>query len=165
MTSQIINTFAESEEALALQRPAVLNLSPLHTVKIDGITKRLPVNPLFQAEMPITLYLVDEGIALTAQLTDQLYVGRLDFDFEPADKLGIDLMEYGARERGVSRRHAKFCWISSQPAIVDLKSTNGTYINGIRLTPGVPGFLQDGDEICFGKMLCHIHFGLGSAAL
>lgn len=164
MTSQSIDLPAELETASAVERPAVLNLSPLITIKIDGITKRLATNPLFPPQMPITLYLVDESIALTVELTDQIYIGRHDFDSQSGEKLSIDLMDYGGRERGVSRRHAMFCRVSNRPAVVDLNSTNGTYLNAVRLTPGVPAFLQDKDEICFAKMLCHIHFGAGWAA-
>jgi len=50
----------------------------------------------------------------------------------------------------VSRRHASITWERGQPVIRDLGSTNGTFINGVRLTG--PQALRDGDTIGLGKV-------------
>jgi pSer/pThr/pTyr-binding forkhead associated (FHA) protein len=68
-------------------------------------------------------------------------------------------MAHGGREKGVSRLHAALYRIGYMLSIVDLESTNGTYRNGVRLVPNRPRVLIDGDELCFGNMLFHIHFG------
>ena len=158
MTTQGICTPSPSEPLLAASKPEIVKPAPLNTIRLGGTTKRLIDNPLRQNQTPITFHLIEAGIALTVQLADQVFIGRHDYDFAPRDKLDIDLMEYGAREKGVSRRHAMLCRISNRPSIMDLKSTNGTYLNGVRLEPDKPRILRDGDEICFGKMMCHIHF-------
>jgi pSer/pThr/pTyr-binding forkhead associated (FHA) protein len=49
----------------------------------------------------------------------------------------------------VSRRHAAFREADDQLAIEDLGSTNGTFVNGRRLT-GV-GVLAPGDRVRFGN--------------
>jgi len=50
----------------------------------------------------------------------------------------------------VSRRHASITWERDQPVIRDLGSTNGTFVNGVRLTG--PQALRDGDTIGLGKV-------------
>ena len=49
------------------------------------------------------------------------------------------------RERQVSRRHAQIRRLDSQHVLEDLRSRNGTYVNGREVIG--PYVLQDGDEI------------------
>ena len=50
----------------------------------------------------------------------------------------------------VSRRHASITWERGQPVIRDLGSTNGTFVNGVRITG--PRALGDGDTVGLGKV-------------
>ncbi len=50
----------------------------------------------------------------------------------------------------VSRRHARVEWLGSAHRIVDLGSTNGTFVNGSRVTQHE---LRDGDRVQIGKVL------------
>lgn len=50
----------------------------------------------------------------------------------------------------VSRRHARVDWTGSVHRIVDLGSTNGTFVNGSRVTQHE---LRDGDRVQIGKVL------------
>jgi diguanylate cyclase (GGDEF)-like protein len=55
-------------------------------------------------------------------------------------------------EASVSRRHASI--IADAKGIVsltDLSSTNGTFLNGVRIPPQVPHKIRDGDRIQFGS--------------
>lgn len=49
-----------------------------------------------------------------------------------------------------STRHAIIRADGAQLSITDLKSTNGTYQNGKRLTPNQPVMIQEGDKLRFG---------------
>jgi pSer/pThr/pTyr-binding forkhead associated (FHA) protein len=64
----------------------------------------------------------------------------------------IDLTDHGGDEGGVSRQHARIFLQGSQVLIEDLNSTNYTYVNQQRLTPGQPQPLNDGDEVRFGRV-------------
>ena len=44
--------------------------------------------------------------------------------------------------------------------IVDLKSTNGSRINGALLYAEIPVMLEDGDELCLGKLVFRVYFGV-----
>ncbi len=57
----------------------------------------------------------------------------------------------------VSRLHARLELDHEQITIIDLNSTNGTYVNGERLTPGQPRRLRAGDKINFGQA-CTVEF-------
>ena len=52
----------------------------------------------------------------------------------------------------VSKLHAYFCQLpgSGVMQLVDMTSTNGTFVNGTRLAPSVKSSLQDEDVISFG---------------
>ncbi len=51
----------------------------------------------------------------------------------------------------ISRSHAKISWVAGQYVIQDLNSTNGTLVNGVRITAPQP--LANGDSIGVGQTL------------
>ena len=58
----------------------------------------------------------------------------------------------------VSREHVRFSVDSSGLSMTDLASTNGTYVNGERLTAGM---LKEGDQLMVGKFHLRISRGHG----
>lgn len=52
----------------------------------------------------------------------------------------------------VSRQHVRLVRQDTCFVIEDLNSANGTALQGIRLEPGTPHYLQNGDEICLGSI-------------
>lgn len=69
----------------------------------------------------------------------------------------IDLTDFGGDEKGVSRQHACIRWQGNQYYIIDLQSTNFTYINQRKLQPNLATLLHDGDEIQCGKLKMIFH--------
>ncbi|MCE9667282.1 FHA domain-containing protein [Myxococcus stipitatus] len=55
-------------------------------------------------------------------------------------------------EPSVSKRHAKLCWWGTQSGctIVDLKSSNGTFVNAKEVESGGEMHVRDGDLLGFG---------------
>lgn len=53
----------------------------------------------------------------------------------------------------VSKLHAYFCRLPGEDEyrLVDMNSTNGTFVNGERLVPSVKKTLRDADEVAFGR--------------
>jgi hypothetical protein len=94
------------------------------------------------------------SIILTPQ--EEIVIGRTDTKFEGGPDL--DLAPFGAAEQGVSRRHAVIRRGEDTLILVDLGSTNGTYLNGQRLIPDQPRVLRDGDEIRAGRLVFHVFF-------
>lgn len=79
---------------------------------------------------------------------DRSLVGRLS----EADgvKPEVDLADFG--EGGVSRRHAQITRAEGQVYLEDLSSSNGTFLNGVRLQPGLQSPLKHQDEVRFGSL-------------
>ena len=65
---------------------------------------------------------------------------------------------YAAYRMGVSRRHAILMLKSRHLQIVDLGSSNGTMVNGVKLAPHQPRPLRDGDMLSLGKMGLRVIF-------
>ena len=91
---------------------------------------------------------------ITLPVKKMITLGRLDERDQTTPEL--DLTPFGAREMGVSRRHAVIQHTEGSLTLTDLDSANGTYLNGTRLSAHRPWILRDGDEICLGKMTCQI---------
>lgn len=83
--------------------------------------------------------------------TDGYVLGRSDSrsSFIP----DIDLAEFKALDKGVSRRHAVFVRYQSKLHILDLGSINGSFINGKRLKPDIPYMVNSGDELGLGDLV------------
>lgn len=92
-----------------------------------------------------------------AELTfrgDLIQVGRADPDagFTPE----LDLTSYGGQERGVSRRHATIQWVEGGYVIIDQHSSNGTWLDGVRLVAGYAYQIPPGAHVRFGGLLVQL---------
>jgi hypothetical protein len=85
---------------------------------------------------------VDVSDVAVVGRSDQIAPGNPDLDLEP----------FGAQEHGVSRRHAILLPADDGLVLIDLESTNGTWINGVYLQPGQKYRLRAGDRVEFGRL-------------
>ena len=69
----------------------------------------------------------------------------------------VDLMPHGGGECGVGRRHARLTFRDGRWLIEDLNSTNFTFVNNQKLSPGVPQPLNSGDQIRLARVLLTFH--------
>ena len=79
-----------------------------------------------------------------------VYVGRKAEYTDNATN--IDLTHFNAYDSGVSRTHARFERAGKRLFLRDLNSTNGTRLNGKRLTPMDVHEIHHGDKIEFGRL-------------
>jgi len=70
----------------------------------------------------------------------------------------IDLTPYLSERHGVSRRHALLRIRGTRLELQDLKSTNGTSINGIRFSPKESHQIRHRDIIHIGQVQIHMQF-------
>lgn len=98
----------------------------------------------------ITLQVLDGGQFISLSNRHEFTVGRIS-DGQPVMP-DIDLTPYSAYENGVSRLHAVIKRGDTQVSLMDLGSSNGTYLNGTRLTPDQDYPLQHGHIVSFGKL-------------
>jgi pSer/pThr/pTyr-binding forkhead associated (FHA) protein len=90
------------------------------------------------------------------QITASAILGRAGGE-TPTDPL-INLADYDAEKKGVSRRHAMLIREDERLLITDLGSTNHTYLNGQQLQENDRLVLRDGDEIRLGKLSIKIFY-------
>lgn len=98
----------------------------------------------------------EKPLEIDTKEIDQLTIGRID----PVTKESppIDLTDFNALDKGVSRRHAKLVRKDGSLHIVDLGSGNGTFLNGQRLVSDQPRVIRDGDDIRLGYLVIRISF-------
>jgi len=62
------------------------------------------------------------------------------------------VVDYVISDNSISRMHVKFHKDGSKISMTDLNSTNGTFKNGMRLSPNETVVIEPGDEIGIGKL-------------
>lgn len=102
----------------------------------------------------ILLLIADKTARLTIEESQVYYLGR----FQENSDTELDLTPFGALKHGVSRHHAKLLMQDERLYILDLGSSNGTYVRRERLIPNVLTLLRTGDEVLLGRMRMQILF-------
>jgi len=91
-------------------------------------------------------------LQLTNGKTIPIPTGEAIMGRQPDNPIVID-------EQGVSRQHAKLLRQGNQVTLTDLNSSNGTYVNGQKLTPHITITLTHRDEIRLGQQLQFTFYG------
>ncbi len=119
---------------------------------VDDLQKATPVAepPSSPANSWLSLHLMDSGKILPLASRNEFTMGRLS-EGQPIMP-DIDLTPYQAYASGVSRLHAVVKREGDRVVIMDLGSSNGTYLNGRRLAPHTEEPLKHGDVVALGKL-------------
>lgn len=133
---------------------------PRHTRRLDE--RKVKSAPLRDFDEPfivpwvIEFRVVGTPYIIPAPAQRQFVLGRAD------DSTGytpdVDLTDYGAQAKGVSRRHAQVTTANNRVTLRDLDSANGTFINGDRATPQVEHRLYHGDILSLGQLDLQLNF-------
>jgi hypothetical protein len=76
----------------------------------------------------------------------------------PDSPVDVDLVPFGAAELGVSRRHARIDHLRDTLQVVDLGSSNGTWLNRDKLEEGVPRTLRNRAVLQLGDLVFRVQF-------
>ncbi len=123
---------------------------PEHIVQLVRLYADIIVFQVLGNEQPI---LIKEPTRIT--------IGRFNPGETPPT---IDLTPYSGNLLGVSRLHAVITRSPKGYALEDLESTNGTWLNEVKLTPHQAYDLRNGDLIRFGQLAVYTYFRMGDAA-
>jgi pSer/pThr/pTyr-binding forkhead associated (FHA) protein len=104
----------------------------------------------------LEFHLVGTEHKLRAPIASTITIGRSDPTQDA--KPDVDLEPHRGYHQGVSRRHAVISAQDSGVVIINISSTNGTFVNGTPLATGEAFPLQDGDEIAMGMMRLQVAF-------
>jgi pSer/pThr/pTyr-binding forkhead associated (FHA) protein len=83
---------------------------------------------------------------------DEANVGRTDVAQSWHPELDVIPYGGGAPDLGVSRHQARIVHQDGSFAVIDMGSTNGTYVNGRVASYNQPVPLHDGDTLSFGAL-------------
>jgi len=103
-----------------------------------------------QHDLSIEVTVLNTGRVLLLSADREILVGRLDSAHGIFPEL--DMTVDGGLEEGVSRRHARIYMRDGTCFVEDLDSTNGSFLNGDRITPYLPYAFHDGDVLSFGSL-------------
>lgn len=106
--------------------------------------------PVPAQAVPCWLVLDDSQRRVSLPVTGELVLGR--FDPQLRDPLDIDLTYEDRNTLTVSRRHAKIVGVEGRHLIKDLGSSNGLFLNAVRIMPNHAHPLQPGDQIMLGAL-------------
>lgn len=130
-----------------------------YAIRPDQIKSKLD----FASEIPhkpgyletwASLHLIESGRILPLGDKSEFTLGRVS-ENQPIMP-DIDLTPYQAYTNGVSRIHAVIKRIDKRVSVMDLGSSNGTYLNNGRLTPNVETPIGNNDMLSLGKLKIQI---------
>jgi len=111
---------------------------------IDQIMKKHPPAP-----EGLSLFLLNNGQPVDLCLAPEFTLGRAD---DAMTDPMVDLTKLEAFSMGVSRRHAIIKAVDDKYELIDINSSNGTWLNGNRLMPNKPHDLPSGSVIQLGRL-------------
>jgi hypothetical protein len=103
----------------------------------------------------IELQIGGQKTPLLLHVTDILLLGR---EMTTPDQPALDLSAYSAVDAGVSRRHAVLERTENGFSLVDVGSTNGSWLNAQRLTPNQRVEVRSGDQIRLAQLVLYLYF-------
>ena len=83
-----------------------------------------------------------------------ILIGRETANFKPT----IAFPPFEAEAMGISRAHARIDRVENKVLLTDLGSTNGTFLDGKRLSPQVAATLHNGAALQLGKLVLRVEF-------
>jgi pSer/pThr/pTyr-binding forkhead associated (FHA) protein len=116
--------------------------------KIEQVNREVPVEG-------IAIYLLGLTHPIEVRLENEFVIGRLT---EATEEKVVDLTLYNAFNLGVSRRHLMVRRAGDGYEVIDLKSSNGTWVDGQRLVLQQPFTVKSGSQIRLGNMRIFVAF-------
>jgi hypothetical protein len=127
------------------------------TVGTDGLLDK------YVREIPengIAIYLANYMYPFDVRLDSDFIIGRKT-DGAPAGLLDLTPLE--GYIMGVSKQHVRIQSVGNGYQITDLGSTNGTWVNEVRLMSNQPAFLPNAARVRIGRMRLYVIYRLKKA--
>jgi hypothetical protein len=120
-------------------------------------TSQTQDHPHVHLQSRVSLILMDSGQILPLADRVEFSLGRSAEGQSIAPD--VDLSLYNAYTNGISRLHAVVKQLDDKIIIMDLDSSNGTFLNGSRLGPYVETSVTNGDVVTLGKLKIQVLVG------
>lgn len=112
---------------------------------------------ILPAHLPLTLHIMDET-TLVLQSKEETILGRGTILGHPNSEIDLDLLPFEGFEKGVSKTHAAILRESDEVFLIDLGSSNGTTLNGVRMNPHEPYQIRDEDIVYLSRLPIQFSF-------
>jgi serine/threonine-protein kinase len=99
-------------------------------------------------EVKIRLKIPGSNQEIATASRKELIIGRAHKETRP----DIDLGPFGGSQAGVSRQHSRLIRRDDEWSVEDLGSTNGTFVNGVKVAPHELKAIKNGDLIRCGQI-------------
>lgn len=139
----------EQEKEAEKSGENLLDTGEVRAVETAGAT-------VFTEEMVLRVEIEGGTTPMLVYPKQEIILGRRDPN--TGGMPDVDLTAYAGYRMGVSRRHAAIRLLDKHLNLSDLGSSNGTFLNGTRLTAHRPYQVRDGDEIRLGQMVLRVYF-------
>lgn len=139
----------------AMLETDAIGKSPPTTEKMSGVTAVIPKErsgiktDILIPEGGIAVFLLDNPKPIAILAVDEFVLGRF---LEGSLEEIVDLTPFSAFSSGVSRRHAMIVRKKKGFEIIDLDSTNGSWLNEKRMTPTKAYPLPSGAMVRLGQL-------------
>jgi rubredoxin len=145
-------------------------LDPISGLTPTGVSPRNPslvrdITPLdhsLRENMFVVFQFLPSGSCLSLAVNKPLVVGRRSPGV--ADDF-LDLSEFQAAHHGVSRRHCRFWRMFNHLLVMDLGSTNGTFLSGGRLIPQFAYVVRPHSRLILGSLHVVVTFANAPASV
>ena len=133
-----------------------------HNIQSSAINSAMSSTSPFKSTLPmpsnavLALHFLDLGQMVPLLDGEEFTLGRIS-EGQPIMP-DVDLTPFSGYQLGVSRLHAVIKKQNQATVIVDLGSSNGTYLNGLRLEAQKASVLNHGDIISLGKLKIQVLF-------
>lgn len=129
---------------------------PEKKMKMDELPGTAPMQPNMTSTLRarILVHIIENGKLIPVPDKTEFTVGRAS-EGQPITP-DVDLGEFNAFDYGVSRLHIVVRLTGEKLTVMDLGSSNGTFINGIRLSSNSEQVISSGDVVSLGKFRIQI---------
>ncbi|MBN1312981.1 MAG: FHA domain-containing protein [Anaerolineae bacterium] len=145
----------KEEEQVSIEKPAKSRITTMRVT--EAHIETLDIAPKLAKVPPdsLGLFIMNAEEPVLIKGAQRITLGR---HVEGGTPVSIDLTDYGAALLGVSRQHAAILISQDMYLLQDLGSTNGTWLNEVRLPPHIPRTLKNGDMIRLGQIRIYVVF-------
>ena len=140
--------------ASLIRRPVATDLLSPESVLAEARVRNRHEGTLKRTD--VAIYVSDTDLPMLITLSRELLLGRFGSSKPDVGLPVVDLVNFGAMENGVSRRHALLRRLGSDVVIIDQTSTNGTWLNGVQLKAQQPVMLRSGDRVMLARLMLQI---------
>jgi hypothetical protein len=127
--------------------------------KIDGKTGALHIDETLIPVNGIAIYVEGTSNPVFKFFGEEFVIGR---KVDGGSEVLLDLSPLGGYHLGLSRRHATIRKVERGYEIMDLSSSNGTWLNDQRLVPNKSYLLTSGSQLRLARMRFFVLYRLGT---